>query len=91
MGYICFATLNDLFEFSWRHGENNSVRVSPALDPRDSYDLVELLHVLGTSGQTMPTQTVDNWRSLARLPEPQMSLLEMAFHPTHFRDTRRNR
>ena len=89
MGYVCFATPNILFEFSHWHGENHAIRVSPALDPRDSYDLAEALGALEPPGQTIRMPTVDSWRLFARVLEPKMPLLEAAFDRTNFPDTRR--
>jgi hypothetical protein len=89
MGYVCFATPNILFEFSHWHGENHAIRVSPTLDPLDSYDVADALRVLAPPEKTIRMPTIESWRLFARLLEPKMPLLEAAFDPTNFPDTRR--
>ena len=89
IGYVCFATPNIVFEFSHWHGENHAIRVSPTLDSRDCFDMAEALRVLAPPEKTIPGPTTDSWRFFARLLEPKMALLEVAFDPANFPDTRR--
>jgi len=88
MDYVRIATTNLVFEFSRWHGENYAVRVSPTIEPKESYDLIDALRVVEPVGQTILSPSVDSWRFFARLLEPKFPLLETAFNQENFADTK---
>lgn len=88
MNYVCCATANVLFEFSTWHGEYTAVRVAPTFDPRDSYDLTEVINIFRAPGQALPATTVGGWRVFARMLEPQMPKIETALSAANFSETR---
>ena len=88
MASVCIATKNLVFEFSRWHNENYAVRVSPTFAPKDSYDLIDALHVVEPAGPMILPQSLDSWRFFARLLEARLPPLETAFNQENFADTK---
>jgi hypothetical protein len=88
MDYVCVASGSLVFKFARWRSENYAIQVAPAFAPTDLYDLLDVLRLTDSTVNTNLPQLDTSWRLFGQLLEPRFRLLEEAFSPDHFPDTK---